>query len=61
MEKVGEGPISEGTRFRGRYKSMGEVELRLAEYEPPRRVAYRWNMMNGRMNFDNEFLLGPYP
>jgi hypothetical protein len=43
MEKVTEGPIGRGTRYRAKWKSSPYVELETVHYEPPR----TWTMHNG--------------
>ena len=52
VQKIGHEPIGEGARFRGRYRRMGTVEQWLSTYEPPQRLIYRSDKMNGRMTFD---------
>jgi uncharacterized protein YndB with AHSA1/START domain len=41
VEKLTDGPVGLGTRFRGRYARAGEVELELVAYERPARVTFR--------------------
>lgn len=38
VEKVSDGPVSLGTRFRATIKNMGQVEFELAEYQRPNRL-----------------------
>jgi carbon monoxide dehydrogenase subunit G len=52
VDKVGDGPIGEGTRFRGRYRRVGKADQWLSEYRPPHHVVYQSDKMDGRMTFD---------
>lgn len=38
VEKISEGPVGLGTRFRATIKNMGQIEFELAEYERPSRL-----------------------
>jgi carbon monoxide dehydrogenase subunit G len=52
VEKVGDGPVAKGTRFRGCYRRVGKADQWLSEYAPPRHVVYQSDKMDGRMTFD---------
>ncbi|MDP9325198.1 MAG: SRPBCC family protein [Candidatus Dormibacteraeota bacterium] len=55
VEKLTEGPIGPGSRFRGRYKRMGTVEQELVDYQPPQRLSYLSDAMGGaKMLFELE-------
>jgi len=41
VEKVTDGPVGLGTRFRGAYARAGEVSLEIIEFERPDRVTFR--------------------
>ena len=43
MEKVTDGPVGPGTRFRAKWKLSPLVELKIVEYDRPR----RWTAHNG--------------
>jgi carbon monoxide dehydrogenase subunit G len=47
VEKISDGPIGAGARFRGSYKRMGVVEQELADYDRPRQLAYLSDSMGG--------------
>jgi hypothetical protein len=45
MEQTTPGPIGAGTRFRGTFQSVGEMDVEIAAYERPNRLlhcAYPW-------------------
>ncbi|HUS17933.1 MAG TPA: SRPBCC family protein [Chloroflexia bacterium] len=54
VEKISDGPIGQGARFRGRYQRVGTAEQWLSEYIPAKHVVYQSNTMDGRMTFDLE-------
>jgi carbon monoxide dehydrogenase subunit G len=54
VEKVSEGPIGKGARFRGRYKRIGTAEQWLSDYIPAKRLVYKSHSMDGSMTFDME-------
>ena len=41
VEKVTDGDVGFGTRFRGVYERAGEVDLELVEFERPHRLTFR--------------------
>jgi hypothetical protein len=43
MEKISEGPVGPGTRFRAKWKSSPHVEVEIVEYDRPR----SWTAHNG--------------
>ena len=43
IEKITDGPVGLGTRFRAKWKSSPSLELEIVEYEPP----HRWTSHNG--------------
>jgi hypothetical protein len=49
VEKLTEGPLARGSRFRGQFKGFGTVEYEFVEYEPPRRFAHQAEIKMGRM------------
>jgi uncharacterized protein YndB with AHSA1/START domain len=38
VEKVSDGPVGLGTRFRANIKNMGQIEFELSEYDRPNRL-----------------------
>jgi len=54
VEKLTQGPIGKGTRFRGDFKGMGKVEYEYAEFEPIRLIehAVKWPFGAVRHRFD---------
>jgi carbon monoxide dehydrogenase subunit G len=55
VEKLTEGPVGPGSRFRGRYKRMGTVEQELVDYHRPDHVGYLSDTMGGaKMVFELE-------
>lgn len=47
VEKLTDGPVGPGSRFRGSYKRMGTVEQELVDYQRPQRVSYLSDTMGG--------------
>lgn len=43
MEKLTDGPVGAGTRFRGKWKGGPTVEVEIVDFEPPR----QWTAHNG--------------
>jgi hypothetical protein len=59
IEKVSEGPISAGTKFRGIYAGIGELTTELVVFERPRRFSFR--STGPRMHIEGQFVLAPSP
>jgi carbon monoxide dehydrogenase subunit G len=60
VEKLGDGPVRVGSRFRQEVRAAGRTghaELEVTEYEPPRRFAHRGK--GGPAEFKAEFTLEP--
>ena len=49
VEKLTQGPLGQGARYRGDFKGFGLVEYEFVEYEPGRRFAHRARMPMGEM------------
>lgn len=49
VEALTPGPLSKGSRYRGKFKGYGTVEYEYAEYDPPRRFAHLAKIPLGRM------------
>ncbi len=54
-EKLTEGPIGRGTRFRGRFKGMGSVEYEYSGFEPGRLIESTVKTPMGRLHHRFEF------
>ena len=55
IEKVSDGDIGAGTRFRGTYRGLGSLDTQLNDFEPPGRLSF---VSRGpRMHIDGTFLL----
>lgn len=48
VEKLTEGPLARGSRYRGRWRRWGTIEYTFAEYDPPRRFTHDARMKLGR-------------
>jgi uncharacterized protein YndB with AHSA1/START domain len=59
VEKVSEGPVGLGTRFRAMIKNMGLIEFELAEYERPSRL--QQHAVQGSGESWHTYLLDPVP
>ena len=57
IEKVSEGPISAGTKFRGIYSGIGELTTELVVFERPRRFSFR--SAGPRMRIERQFVVAP--
>src|SRR4051812_33858374 len=40
VEKLTDGPVGQGTRFRGSYKGLGDLDVEISEYDRPNRLAF---------------------
>lgn len=49
VEKLGGSPLSQGSRYRGRFRGFGTVEYEFVEFEPNRRFAHRAKIPLGTM------------
>lgn len=49
VEKVTPGPLTQGSRYRGRWKRFGRMEYTFAAYDPPRRFTHDAATFLGRM------------
>ena len=54
VRQTSPGPVGLDTRFVGKYRRIGTAEQWLSVFEPPRRICYQSNTMNGRMTFELE-------
>ena len=52
VEKLSDGPLRAGTRFRGKYARAGTIELQIVEFERPTRVTFRGK--SKMVQFDDE-------
>ena len=59
VEKLTEGPLATGARYRGQFKGFGVVEYEFPEYEPYRRFAQHAVMPFGDSNHIFEFAPAP--
>jgi uncharacterized protein YndB with AHSA1/START domain len=57
VRSVGEGAIAPGAERQGRYKGVGSMQITLAEYERPRRLAFSIN--GNRMDMHWTFTFVP--
>ena len=49
FEKLTDGPLAQGARYRGTFKGFGTVEYEFAEYDPPSRFAHVARVKPGQM------------
>ncbi len=49
VEKLTQGPLGKGARYRGKFKGMGTVEYEFVEFEAPKLFAPRAKMPMGEM------------
>src|SRR5687768_15572536 len=59
IDKVSEGPIAAGTKFRGMYAGLGELTTELLVFERPHRFSFR--STGPRMHIKGQFVLAPSP
>src|SRR5256885_14487237 len=54
VRRIGEGPVAVGAEWEGRYKGMGNMRVRLDEYERPNRLKFTTtgNKMDMRWTFE---------
>lgn len=57
VTKETDGPVAQGTRFRGRYARIGEVEIELVEHERPSGVTFGGR--SSSVDFDDAVTLSP--
>jgi uncharacterized protein YndB with AHSA1/START domain len=57
VEQLTDGPIRQGTRFRGDFKGMGKVEYEYSQFEPNRLIEHAVQMPFGAMRHRFEFEL----
>ncbi len=55
VEKVGDGPVGEGSRFAGTYARAGVVQLELVDVDRPRTLTFRAS--SRIVNFDDTITL----
>jgi uncharacterized protein YndB with AHSA1/START domain len=56
-EKLTEGPVGPGTRFRGTYKGLGDLGVEITEYDRPNRLGFACR--GSRMDMDVTFTFSP--
>lgn len=56
-EKLTDGPVGQGTRFRGAYKGMGEMDVEITEYDRPSRLGFACR--GSRIDMDVHFTFAP--
>ncbi|MEX0833915.1 MAG: SRPBCC family protein [Actinomycetota bacterium] len=49
VEKVSDGPLSKGSRFRANFKGFGTVNYEFADFDPPRKFSHRAKVKAGEM------------
>ncbi|MFP3854626.1 MAG: SRPBCC family protein [Anaerolineales bacterium] len=62
LETIGDGPVGEGTRYRGRTKIMGMTDdyvNEVVEFDPPNRIAWRYVESSGMMAANGHYMLIP--
>jgi uncharacterized protein YndB with AHSA1/START domain len=57
IRRVDDGPLGPGARWRGRYKGMGTMDIRLDEYERPARLVF--SITGNRMDMRWTFTFAP--
>jgi hypothetical protein len=57
VEKVTDGDVGQGTRFRGSYKGMGDMDVEITEYDRPNRLGFACK--GSRMDMDVAFIFTP--
>lgn len=55
VEALTPGPLTKGSRYRGKFKGFGTVEYEFAEYDPPRSFAHLAKIPLGRMRHTFSF------
>jgi ligand-binding SRPBCC domain-containing protein len=55
VEKLTEGPLGVGARYRGSLKRLGTVDFEYVEYEPGRRFSHNAQMRLGRFRHTFDF------
>jgi uncharacterized protein YndB with AHSA1/START domain len=55
VEKLSDGPLGAGARYRGAFKGFGTVDYEFAEYDPGRRFSHDARLPIGRMHHVFEF------
>ena len=59
VEKLTQGPLGPGARYRGSFKGFGVMEYEFPEFEPPRRFAHRARLPMGEVR--HTFVFEPVP
>ena len=57
IRRVDDGPVGVGSRWRGRYRGIGTMEITLSECERPQRLAFATK--GSRMDMDFHFAFAP--
>jgi hypothetical protein len=57
VEKVTDGPVGQGTRFRASYKGLGDMDVEITEYDRPARLGF--GCTGSRMDMDVFFTFAP--
>ena len=57
VRRIDDGPLGPGARWRGRYKGIGAIDIRLDEYERPTRLVF--SITGNRMDMHWTFTFAP--
>lgn len=49
VERVSDGPLERGSRFRANFKGFGIVDYEFADFDPPRKFSHRAKVKAGEM------------
>jgi uncharacterized protein YndB with AHSA1/START domain len=58
VEKLTDGPVGQGTRFRGSYRGLGDLDVEITEYDRPGRLGFACH--GTRMDMDVAFTFKPH-
>lgn len=57
VEKLTDGPLGKGSRYRGKFKGFGTIEYEFAEFDEPRRFIHQARVAIG--TFQHRFIFEP--
>jgi len=57
VEKLTDGPLGKGSRYRGKFKGFGTIEYEFAEFDEPRRFVHQARVAMG--TFQHRFTFEP--